>query len=149
MSPPPRITTAVAFATVSFGLLACVPLGSQDPPHGLDIHCGGFGRPAVEIVVADSSAARGGTITITKGVEPEGWDNGHAVEVWRGERLMRCATSIGTTEIHAPMTDGLRLSIGAPRAVPVTVRSAGGRDLARTTFQPGSPDVELRWEAVR
>jgi hypothetical protein len=139
----------IGLTTLSLATLACASLGAQDRPPAFGIQCGGFGRPAVEIVVADSSAARGGTIIIANGEKPEGWDNGRAVEVWRGERLMRCATSIGTTEVRASVTDGLRLSIGASRPVPVTVRSAGGRELARATFQPGSPDVELRWEAAR
>ena len=142
-------TRTIGLTTLSFVTLACAPLGAQDPARAFGIQCGGWGRPAVEIVVADSSAARGGTIVIANSEKPEGWDNGHAVEVWRGERLMRCATSIGTTEVRASVTDGLRLSIGASRPVPVTVRSAGGRELARATFQPGSPDVELSWEAAR
>jgi hypothetical protein len=139
-------TGIIGFATLSLATLAC---GAQDPSHAFGIQCGGWGLPAVEIVVADSSAARGGTIAIANGEQPESWDNGHAVEVWRGERLMRCATSTGTTEVRAAATDGLRLTIGAARPVPVTVRSAGGRELARTTFQPGSPDVELTWGAGR
>jgi hypothetical protein len=142
-------TCIIGFTTLSLATLAGAPLGAQDPAHAFGIQCGGWGRPAVEIVVADSSAARGGTITIANGEKPESWNNGHAVEVWRGERLMNCATSIGTTEVRAAATDGLRLTIGAARPVPVTVRSAGGRELARATFQPGSPDVELRWEALR
>jgi hypothetical protein len=141
-------TRTIGLTTLSLAALAGAPLGAQDAPRGFGIQCGGWGRPAVEIVVADSSAARGGSIIIANGERPESSDNGHAVEVWRGERRMRCATSIGTTELRVPVTDGLRLSIGASRPVPVTVRSAGGRELARATFEPGSPEVELRWGAV-
>ena len=142
-----RVLSALACLLPLLAVACYTPDASRTTGNG--IRCGGFGRPEVQITVADSRAAAGGRITVTALLSantPEGW---HAVRAWFDSTQATCAASGGAIRVDATSASNLRIAIGATVPVPVQLRSASGEELAQTVYQPGASDAQLTWSAQR